>query len=454
MRFHQVLLLLVALANTACSTLWPEYEKPQIEVPPAPLKPLTVDRQWWKAFGDPVLDQLVAEALENNQDLAKAVANVAEARANVGAAKALLSPRVDGVARVTSSQRQLTIGQQEIDDVTTSSALGAGLSWEIDLWDRLKQTNDAALARYSSSEHTRDATTLSISALVAETWFQLRLADAKLAITRDSAANMKAASNLEYRRWKAEVGTEYAYIQSLAELASTEALIPSIESAIAKTEFALQLLVGRSPRAMAQPLTRGANLQVPETPKEIDSTLLLRRPDVASAELLLVAAHADINAARAEFYPRLTLSLLAGFVASTSPAIVGMPLFWEASAGLGGPIFDGGLLQSKVEGAEARQQKALAHYRYTLSVAFRDAYESLVLMDTSDRQYKSTEAEVNIRKRSAVLSEKSYVAGRTSKYEVLGETIKVLNAELSLADARLNQLTARSQYYKALGGGF
>jgi multidrug efflux system outer membrane protein len=451
----RLLLLLVALGTTACSTMWPEYEKPQIEVPAAPIKPLSLDRQWWKVFGDPVLDRLVAEALENNKDLAKAAAAVDEALANAKSARALLFPRVDGAAKLGSTKRQLTFGQAgDFEKITSTGSIGAGVSWEIDLWDRIRQTNDAALARYAASEHTRNATSLSISSVVAETWFQLRVLDAKLGITRDAAVNLKTVSNLEYRRWKADVGTELAYRQSLAEFAATEARIPSIEAAVAKTELALQLLVGRSPRAMAQTLQRGADLQVPDTPKEVDPILLLRRPDVASAELLLVAAHADVNSARAENYPRLTLSLLAGFIVSTSKVISGMPLFWDASAGLTGPIFDAGLVQSKVDGAEARKQKALAHYQYTVSVAFRDAYEALVLLDTSDREVKSVEDEVKTRKQSMVLSEKSYDAGRSSKFEVLAETVKVLNAELSLADARLSQLTARSQYFKALGGGF
>jgi multidrug efflux system outer membrane protein len=295
---------------------------------------------------------------------------------------------------------------------------------------------------------------LSISSLVAETWFQLRGLDAKLAITRDAAASLKYATDLEYRRWKAEAGTELAYSQSLAEYSATAARLPDIEGAISNTELALKLLVGRSPRGMSDVVPRGERMKLPETPREVDSTLLLRRPDVASAELLLVAAHADVNSARAEFYPRLTLSLLAGFVASTSNAISGMPLFWDASAGLVGPIFDGGLVQSKVDGAEARREKALAHYQYTVSSAFRDTYQALVLLDTSDRQVKSREDEVTTRKRAQVLAEKSYDAGRTSKFEVLTESIRVLNSQLFLVDAKFNQFTARSQYYKALGGGF
>ena len=450
------LALSVIVGMAGCSTIWPAYETPVVDIPPVALKPLSIDRQWWKAFGDPVLDQLVEEALVNNLDLAKAVANIDEARANAGQARALLSPRVDGVAKAGASQRQISFGSSEddINSATASAAIGAGVSWEIDLWGRIRQMNDAALARLAASEHARNATALSVSSAVVDSYLQLRTFDAKLVMTQGAASDLKYASNLEYRRWKAEAGTELAYRQSLAEWSATEARIPNIKSAIAKTELGLQVLVGRSPRLMAVPQARGAQLKVPETPREFDSALLLRRPDVASAEQMLVAAHADINSTRAERYPRLNLSLLAGLIATSSGVITGLPVFWDASAALTGPIYDAGLIQSKAEGAEARRDKAVAHYRYTLSVAFRDTYEALVLSETSDSQVASSEAEVATRKKSLALTQKSYDAGRSSKFEVLGESIKVLNAELALADARQNQLAARSQYYKALGGGF
>lgn len=450
------LALSTLLTMAGCSVIWPAYEAPRIDLPPAALKPQSIDSQWWKAFGDPVLDQLVQDALVYNFDLAKAAANVEEARANAGAARALLSPRVDGVANAGASQRQLNLATSEenINKATASASVGAAVSWEIDLWGRIRLTNDAALARLAASEHTRNATALSISSAVVDTYLQLRMLDAKLVTTRDAASNLKYATNLEFRRWKAEAGTEMAYRQSLAEQISTEARIPGLISAITKTELAVQLLVGRSPRQMPEPLVRSIQPKVPEMPREFDSALLLRRPDVASAEQMLVAAHADVNAARAERYPRLNLSLLAGLIASSSGAITGFPLFWDASAALSGPIYDAGLVQSKAEGAEARRERAVAHYRYTVSLAFRETYEAMMLADTSDSQFASSSAEVATRKKSLVLMQKSYDVGRSSKFEVLSESIKVLNAELSLADARQNQLVARSQYFKALGGGF
>lgn len=450
------LALALAFAAGGCSNLWPQYERPAVELPAPPFRPVTIDRQWWRAFEDPALNALVDEALANNWDLAKAAANVAEARAAVAGANALLLPRVDGAAKASSTRRQLTIGpsEKEFDKPVSTGTIGIAANWEIDLWDRIGQMNAAALARLSSSEHARDAATLSVAALVVDASLQLRALDYKLSITREAAASLKAASKLELRRWQAGVGTELAYSQSLAEYASTEARVPALETGVAQTELGLKLLVGRSPRAMAEPLARGDALKMAATPREVDSTLLLRRPDVASAELLLVASHADVNSARAEFYPRLTLSALLGFVASTSGAISGMPLFWDASAGLAGPIFDGGLVQSKVDAAEARRQRALAHYQYTVSVAFRDAYLALLLLDTSDRQVASAEEEVATRKRAKELAEKSYEAGRSSKFEVLSETVRVLNSQLFLVDAKYYQFASRSQLFKALGGGF
>lgn len=452
----QAAALLVTLSMAGCASKGTNYEAPTLDLPPALAKPLTLDQQWWKAFSDPVLDQMIADALLNNFDLAKAAANVKEARANAGSAAAMLSPRLDGVVQGGISKRQFstTVSSNEFDKVTSYGAAGIGLQWDVDLWGQIQQMNDAALARLASSEHTRNAIALSVSASVAETYFQLKAFDAKLVLTRSATRHLKDVSNLEMRRWKAEVGTELAYRQSIAELSATEARIPALEVAVAKTELALQLLLGRSPRQMSEAPARSGTPTLPDIPREFDTALLLRRPDVASAEQLLIATHADVNAARAAFYPRLNISLIAGLIASSSNVVSGVPLFFDATAGLTAPIYDAGLNQSKLDGAEAQREKALAHYRYTVSLAFRDTYEVMILRDATDRQVVSSKYEVATRRKSLALTEKSYGVGRSSKYEVLSEAIKVLNAELALTDAQQTQLVARSQFYKALGGGF
>ncbi len=448
--------LLMILGVTGCKTVGTNYEAPKLDLPATSAQALTIDRQWWKAFSDPVLDQLISDGLVNNFDLAQAAANIKEARANAGSAAALLSPRIDGIAQAGVSKRQnsTAVSTDDFNQTTSSAAVGLGIQWDVDLWGQIQQMNEAALARLASSEHTRNAIALSVSAAVAETYFQLRAFDRKLTITRDAIKNLKEVSDLERRRWKAEVGTELAYRQSLAELSATEARVPALDVGIAKTELALQLLVGRSPRQMFELPLRGGALTLPDTPREFDTSVLLRRPDVASAEQLLIATHADVNAAHAAFYPRLNLGLLLGLLASSSNAISGIPMFFDASAGLTAPIYDAGLNQSKLDAAEARKEKALAHYRYTVSLAFRDTYDAMVLRDATDRQVASSKYEVATRKKSLVLTERSYQVGRSSKYEVLSEAIKVLNAELSLADAQKTQLVARSQFYKAVGGGF
>jgi len=446
----------LCLSLAGCAGQWPVYERPKLDLPPPPAaKPPRIDRQWWQLFADPNLDRLVADALVHNLDLAKAAANVEEARALVGEAKALLSPRIDAGGRLSVTQRQLTIGSKDINDVTQSAAAGATLNWELDLWGRIKQTNEAALARLAASEHTRNAVELSVSYAVAEAYFQMLGLETKLSVTREAARNLEEITNLEYRRWQAQVGTEMAYSQSRAELAATLARLPVLEVAISRVELALQVLTGRSPRQMSDPLPRADKLPtLPDTPKEFDSQLLLRRPDVASAEQLLVAAHADVNAIEAERYPRLTLSILAGLLATTAKAVSGVPLYWDITAGLVGPLYDGGFIDSRVQGAQARRDRAEAHYRYVLSGAFRDTYDAMVVRDWSDKELAANEYEVDMRKRSVILTEKSYDAGRSSKFEVLNETIKLLNARLLVVDARLNQYVSRAMLYKALGGGF
>ncbi len=439
-----------------CSQVASPYTRPVIDVPAAPAAPVIIEARWWKAFNDPNLDSLIDEALAHNYDLAVAAANVAEARANLGVAQSQLWPRVDAKASTGISKHQLTLASEsEIDERVSTTAIGAAASWEVDLWGRIGQMNEAALARLSASKHARNATQLSISTATAETYFQLRNLDSKLEIMRSTLVNLRAVSDFEYRRWKAQVGTALAYRQSLAEVASVAARLPQIESARARTELALKLLAGRTPRIMAEPLSRSVGaVRIPDVPREVDSRVLLRRPDVASAERLLAAAHADVNSIRAEHYPRLTLSVAAGWIASSSNLISGWPLFWDAGAGLLAPMFDAGLIDSKAAAGDARRQKAITHYEYVTATAFREAYEALILIDTGDQQARASAEEVDARRQALVLDEKSYEVGRTSKYEVLSQTIEVLNAELTLADAHLAQLLARSRYYKALGGGF
>lgn len=457
--------LAVALTLTTCLSgctgnwqkQWPTHVTPAVEVPaPDPtLPPLSIDREWWKAFRDESLNRLVADALANNLDLAKAATNVAEARANVGVANAMSSPRADALGNASSSRRQLSVGNQDLNRTTTSATGGVGVSWEIDLWGRIRQMNKAALARLAASEHTRNAITLSISTTVVETYFQLIALDTNLRIIQDTERNLSSASALEKRRWKADIGTEMAFNQSLAELAAVEARIPDIEAAIEHAQLALAILIGRSPRQMNEPLLRaGVFPRLPEVPNEFDSGLLLRRPDVASAEQLLAATHADVNAVHAERFPRLNLALLAGLIASSSSAISGFPVFGDLSAGVSAPIYDGGSLQSKVDAATARKDEAIAQYRHTVALAFRDVYAAMVDRDAGDRQVDAAVKAVKIRKQALALTERSYDAGRSSKFEVLAETIEFLNAQTARTDAQLSQYVARAEFFKAIGGGF
>lgn len=453
--------LAVAICLAGCTMpwqkQWPAHQVPVVELPSQPPtpQPLSIDRSWWKAFNDATLNDLVDEALANNLDLAKAAANIAEARANAGAAIAMSSPRIDALGGASVKKRELQVLNRDANRTTAAVNAGIGIGWEIDLWGRIEQLNQAALARLASSEHTRNATALSISSAVVETYFRLLALETNLRITQDAARNLSEVAELERRRWKAEVGTQLAYTQSLAEYAGVQTRIPGIEAAIVRTQLALAILVGRTPAQMAAPFARrGALPSLPPIPQEFDSTLLLRRPDVASAEQMLAAANADLNAAQAERLPRLNLSLLAGLIATSSSVVTGFPLYADLSSGLSAPIYDGGLADSRVEGASARKDKAIAHYRYTVSLAFRDIHAAMTDRAAGDREVETARKALKIHEQALALTEKSYEAGRSSKFEVLSKTIEILNAQVALTDARLSQFIASSEFFKAIGGGF
>jgi outer membrane protein, multidrug efflux system len=454
----------IALALSSASLLvgcatpqWPAYERPALDMPAASARPVAVSPQWWQAFGDPVLDALVAEALANNADLKKTLASLDEARASLGMAQSALSPRLDAFGKAGLNKRYIDFNLLPEPYSKTSSSASAGLSasWEIDLWGRLSLLSDAALARVAASEHTRDAVTLSVSTAMVDAYFQLRALDNQLEILNGVSASLKAVTNLELRRWKAQMGTERAYRQSVAELAGAQSRYPPLEAAVRHTEMAIKFLAGRTPRQMSEPVPRGPGLPtLIVLPDEFDGDVLLRRPDVASAEQMLIAAHADVSAIRAERLPRLNLSSMASLMVTSSKVINGLPLFWDAAAGVSMPLFDGGLLENKADAATARRVRAEVHYRQVLSGAFRECHDAMIDREASEKRYVSLQRLVDTRKASLVLAERSYESGRSTKYEVLGETLKVYEAQLQLVDARLAQYQARSQFYKAVGGGF
>jgi multidrug efflux system outer membrane protein len=413
--------------------------------------------EWWRAFNDPVLNAWVDEALARNWDVLKASTQLAEAQAGLQSAQALNSPRLDALAEAGVSQRRVGLSnrEQEFNQQIRSASLGAALSWEWDLWGRVEQVNAAAQARAESAEQLRQATALSVAAWVSQTYFQWRTLQDKWRIAQSALQQLDRVSELERRRWQAGLGTELAYRQTLAEAASVRAQITPLEAGMAQVGLALQALAGRSPRELTPQLpdSPATVVALPALPLVVDTRVLLRRPDVAAAEWGVQAEHANWNVSQAQRYPRLSLNLVGGLLASSSALISGLPLSFEASAGAGVPIFDGGALDAQVQAAQARRDRAVVQYRQTVMQAHREVHDAVLQVQGSDRHAAALLQELGLRQQALALAQRSYQAGRSSQYEVLSETVKVLQVQWAMSDTRQSQWVARSQFYKAMGGG-
>lgn len=456
-----IFLCCACVCLSSCSHLSEEYHRPELDLPSAPegFAENISSQAWWESFGDLELNTWIEEALEHNWDIVKAQARIEEANAGMVSVRSLQTPRIDAVGNISSSRYKIGTNTaiDELDRVTRTASFGLALNWEIDLWGRIKQLNAGAKARWEASQLMKDATALSLSGLVADSYFQWRTLQDKLSITRDGITQLQALTDLEYRRWKAGLGTELKYSQSLAELNAVESQLPLLIEATNRAELTLKVLAGQSPRNLTKASAmnsamKTAKIKIPATPVLLDTQLLLRRPDVASAESNLKAAYADVNVSRLERYPRINLSVLAGLLASSSAAISGVPIWLDSGLGAAAPIFDSGLNASKIDASVARRDYASAQYQQTVLQAYRELHEALLAQKSSDQYVQLTEVELASRQNALRLTEKSHQAGRTALYEVLSERLKVLHTKLALSDAKQAQLVSRSRFFKAIGG--
>jgi multidrug efflux system outer membrane protein len=448
----------VYLALVGCGTSVELYTSPDLNLPevPAGVSQQVLQKDWWLVFEDPVLNTFVNESLKHNWDLVKASANVAQARENLAGAQALTSPNVNVGINYSASRRKFGTGttEAEFNKVTRTVTANLALGWEMDIWGRIEHMNDAAKARFFSSELMREAMQLSVASLVVDAYFQLRTLQNKLQAMQEFSENVELISSLELRRWKSGLGTEFAYRQTEIDLMSAKSNVLLLQEAISKSSLVLQTLLGRYPRdiSLLLPLT-DHSIQVTPAPHVLDTKILLRRPDVASAEWALRAAFADVNATRAERYPRLGLSIIGGLVSSSSTWVSGTPSWLDTGLASSVPLTDGGLNASKVNAGIARRDYAKAQYHQAVLQAYTDLYQAVLEQNTSDEQVSLVTNELALRKQMLSFTQKSQSLGRVSQYEVYLEKLKVLQLQVALSDAKQAQWLSRSHFFKAIGGG-
>lgn len=451
--------LLLALA-AGCAT-GPDYKRPDLVIPSnwRTLEASTnslAGLSWANLYRDPVLTNLIATALENNRDLKISAARVEEALASHGIARSALFPSLNGSADYTKA-RVGNVPPAPGSEAEQYNLFGA-LSYEVDLWGRVRRLNEAARAQALASEEGRRTVELGLVAGVASTYFNLRALDRQLEI---AYSTLESRSNaLELTRAKFDDGggivSELDVAQADTQVASAQSAIAGLRRQIALTENSLSLLLGCNPSEIPRGAALTEQWQPDELPAGMPSDLLLRRPDVQAAEQALIAANANIGVARAAYFPAISLTGALGLQSDDLGDLFdkGLSKAWSFKPSITAPIFNAGKIRAGVRVAEAQQKGALASYEKAVQSAFKDVEDALASIAQLREQLAADESVVKAERRRLELSTLRYEGGVASYSDVLDAQRFLFSAELTAVQTRNALVNATVQLYKALGGGW
>ncbi|GAB2588690.1 efflux transporter outer membrane subunit [Ramlibacter solisilvae] len=450
----------VGLLVAGC-TLGPNYQRPSLAVPEkyrfaetTPGVAGAAESAWWQGFNDPALDALVAEALAANYDLEAAAARVDRFNGLLTVTRSGLYPQVSaqlGGTRQRLSDRSGTVVPADNPFNSVTGSLLA--SWEIDLFGRVRRQSEAALAALRGSEEFRRGVVLSVVSSVAASYVRLRDLDRQLEVARDTVGIREDALRVFERRFRGGVVSEVEVQQARSELAAAQRTVPTLQQSIAQEENALSVLVGRNPG----PIARGKpidQLALPAVPAGLPSSVLERRPDVREAEQALVSANAGIGAARALYFPSISLTGALGVASTSLSGLSSASQAWSYGAAATMPIFTGGAISGQVQSAEAATREAVAQYRRAVQVAFRETEDALVGVEKTVQARDTQLRQVQALQRYSIQSRKRYEGGYTSYLEVLDADRSLFNAQLDLSQTQADVLLQHIALYKALAGGW
>ncbi len=450
--------------------LGPDYERPPVEEPGsfrmqqgATLEDVSLaDLGWWELFEDENLQAIIRKALVENKDLRIAVARVRESRAHLVATGADQFPRIDGKSSIQRNQTSQAVVRQfgfpgNIPQIpaTNQFRATADLSFELDLWGRLRRATEAARADLLARESARRTIVLTLVSDLAKAYFELQALDFELESAKRTLKTRQ--ETLDLIRLRKLVGQRSTLDIRRAEqdVARAQAVIPDLERQIGQKEHQLSLLMGRNPT----PIVRGASLRdhplPPEVPAGLPSALLERRPDIVEAEQRLIAANAKIGVAKAAFFPQI--SLTGNFGAQSlqfSDLFVGASRVWSFGPGLTVPLFNAGRNRANLEMSRAQQEQALVSYERTIQQAFREVEDALLAHQKIREVRTEWERLVDLSREALELAKLEYLNGKASYLEVLVARREALNAETVLAQTQRNHLLTVVQLYKSLGGGW
>jgi len=465
----RTLLALTAILSSGCA-VGPNYKRPAVDAPatfrapeplPAAQAASIADLKWFEIFKDERLQELIRTALARNYDLRDAVARVEVARASLGIQRSFQYPNVaaGGAVEINRLSRDgaTPIPSQLLPSQNRNFGTAALqlLSFEVDIWGRLRRATEAARANLLGAEETRKAVVTTLVSDVATAYFSLRELDYTLEITQRTLQTREESLNLTKSRQVGGVSTLLDLRQSEQLVYSAAETIQEIQQQIEQTENQISLLLGENPQGMLRGRSLTEQALPPEVPAGLPSALLERRPDIRAAEDGLVAANAEIGVARAAYFPVLSLSGALGGSSTQLTSLFSAPhSTWNLAPQVAQPIFTAGRIKSNVHLAQAERDRALIQYERTIQTAFTEASDSLIAHQRVRQAREKQELLVNALTDRVRLAYLRYRGGVDTQLNALDADRDLLQAELDLARIRLQEILAVVQLYKALGGGW
>jgi multidrug efflux system outer membrane protein len=456
-----IIIYILSIVCTGCM-LGPNYHRPAVDMPQAfryETKDArdTANTRWWQQFQDPVLDRLIADALANNKSVKIAAANVEQAAGLLTQTRAFLFPQLGYGAsgtRERASERMATPLPATAPNPQTAYQVLSTASWELDLWGRIRRLTEAAQANLLATEEARRGVILSLVSTVASSYLQLRGLDEQLAISKRSLSTYAESVKLFELQFKYGQVSQMNVEQARTQYETAAAAIPQIENQIVQTENALSILLGCNPGA----IPRGKSiyeLALPAVPSGVPSQVLERRPDILQAEQNLIAANAQIGAARALYFPSISLTGAYGDASHDLHKLFeGPSRVWNYTGTITGPLFTFGAISGQVRQAEAAGKAALIAYEAAIQAAFADVENALVSRIKLSDQLSAQSRLVRAAKEYERLARLQYDGGYAPFSTVLQAQQQLFPSELTLAQTRALVFSSFVTIYQAMGGGW
>jgi outer membrane protein, multidrug efflux system len=458
---RKVSYVMILVGCSSCN-LEPPYHTPSMEMPctwrvESDISSTWANTRWWEELGDPVLDALILQALTNNNDLKVAAARVCQFFAQYQVVASQLWPQIElqGTALKEKIPQKILFAPAGFNPITPFYAYAFTLAYELDFWGKLRSQAHSAYAEALASIEHRKTVVLSLVGTVAEAYVLLRQLDRQLEISKATLEERKEYLRLATLRFEGGLTSEIEVTQAAAVYEQTLADVTFLEELIPQQENLISILIGVNPTCILRGRTISEIQPPPHVPAGLPSELLLRRPDIRAAEDLLIAANAHIGAARAAFFPDISLTgLFGGESFQLSTLFSGTSRAWHIGTTFLQPLFTGGELTGELKVAWAKQQEALYAYKQTVLTAFQEVNDALIAYTQHKKLIKIQEDRVNDTKEYLHLSWLRYDNGQTDYLTVLDAERELFSSLIDLTRAQGETLTALINLYKALGGGW